>query len=80
MINNYTQTYHISNNGDTTSMIAAAPTPPPVTPQSGSVEPPVGWVFAGILLILLVMMLYQSIKRFVLKLLKKDRPTNSRRK
>ena len=80
MINYYTQTYHISKSGDTTSMIAAAPTPTPVTPQPGSMDPPVGWVFAGILLILLVMMLYQSIKRFILKLLKKDRPTNSRRK
>lgn len=75
----YSQIYYSSNLGEATSVIAAAPTPT-LMPQSGSIEPPTGWVFAGILLILLVMMLYRSIKRFVLKLLKKDQPSNSRKK
>jgi hypothetical protein len=79
MTNYYSQSYTSSNLGDTTSVIVAAPTPTPAA-QSGSIEPPTGWVFAGILLILLGMMLYQSIKRFVLKILKKDQPSNTRRR
>lgn len=80
MINYNIQPYNSNNLGEITSIIVAAPTPTPVTPQSGTNDPPVGWVFAGILLIMLVLMLYQSIKRFVLKLLKKDHHSNTRRR
>lgn len=80
MINYNSQTYNSNNLGDTVSVIAAAPTLTPATGQSGTTDPPVGWVFAGIMLILLLMMLYRSIKRFVLKLLKKEQPSSYKRR
>ena len=63
----------------TNSILATTPTPAVQTPAA-QIDPPTGWVFAGILLILLGMMLFNTIKRFVLKLLKKDKPNSSRRK
>jgi hypothetical protein len=34
-------------------------------------EPPTGWILAGFLILLLIGMLYQQIKRFILKKFKK---------
>jgi hypothetical protein len=65
--------------GAPTPVIAASPTPDPSNHPTAT-EPPTGWVFAGILVILLIMMMYQSIKRFVLKLLKKNQPINSKKR
>ena len=63
----------------TNSILATTPTPAVQTPAA-QVDPPTGWVFAGIMLILLVMMLFNTIKRYILKLLKKDKPNAGHRR
>lgn len=58
--------------GNQQPSIAVTPTPVPqyeVVP----IEIPTGWVIAGLLALLLLVMLYQSFKRFVIGLFRKKK-------
>jgi len=58
-----------------------APTPIPVqTEQPVNTDPPTSWVFAGVLLILLILMLYKSIKRSILRILNSNKAAGSKKK
>jgi hypothetical protein len=52
------------------SSIAATPTPVPDYVKV-PMEAPTGWVMAGILVVVLVLMLFQSLKKLIISLLKK---------
>ena len=58
----------------TISEFFATPTPPPNNPWQGGqtgIIPPTGWILAGLLILVLIVMIYFEIRKFVKKLLKK---------
>lgn len=55
-------------------IFVADPTPTfynPLVREVANSPPPLGWIIAGFLLLLLVLMIYQKIKNFIKKIFKK---------
>jgi hypothetical protein len=67
----YTEFYFPSS-GEHQVSIGVTPTPVPDYP-SVPVEIPTGWVMAGFLALLLLMMLYQNFKRLIVGLFRKKK-------
>ncbi len=58
----------------TTADLFQKSTPPPNNPWQGEltgITPPTGWIIAGLLILILIAMIYQEIKKLVKRLIRK---------